>query len=250
MVNAGLRAGAAVRETGELWPCLMVDVGAGQACAGALDSGAPALLLRITGAGDAPGRARARTAAAELIQKARERPGAPPIFVEIAQIEEAAVEADLDAIVPVGPAGVFLDGCRSRADVQQLSVKLAVREAEAGLAPGAVRIVAWAARTAEAAVALGGYAGASPRLAGLAFDAGALAGALCVPVSSQTVAAVRAQLVLGAAAAGVPALELAPAGDAAVRRACEDARRSGFAGVIVREARDIAAAEAAFGAAR
>lgn len=235
MVNVGLRGVPAPDRIGAAAPCLIVETP--QALEGARSSGASVLLLRFS-----PSAAPPETLAA--IRAARTGPLAPQIFLEVGPLGAGSIEAELDAAAPLAPAGVFLRGCGSRAELQQLSVKLAVREAEARLPEGALRIVAWAAQTPDAIFALGNYAGASQRLSALVFDAPALAAALGVPAGSPTIGAARAQLALGAAAAGVPALELAFGGD--VTRVCGLAKDAGFAGVIAREAGEVAAIAAAF----
>ena len=62
---------------------------------------------------------------------------------------------------------------RGGASVQQLSAKLAVREAEFGFADGATHIVA-VVDTAQALLGLGSYRGSSRRLAGVAWSAASL----------------------------------------------------------------------------
>lgn len=239
MVNGGLRCATPLKEGGELRSWMIVSAATRVALDAALSSGASALLLRLGGEKDA------RASAVALIEEARMSPRAPAIYTEVARVGDAALDADLDAIVAAAPAGVFLCSCESRADIQQLSVRLAVREAEAALAEGAVRIVAWAAQTPAGVLGLGGLATASPRLAALAFDAEALSAALDVPVDSPTILSARAQLVIAAAAAGVPALTLAPDGDAGA--ACAQARRAGFRGMLVRTPDQIPVVETVFG---
>jgi citrate lyase subunit beta/citryl-CoA lyase len=231
MVNGGLRAGFDLKGGGAPQTCLILPADAPDAGAAAIGSGATAALLRLAGGGEAA-RARSRANAAAHIKDLRKTPSAPAVFVEIAPLGEPAAAADLDGLVAAAPDGVFLPFCASRAELQRLSVSLAVREAAAGIAEGAVRIVAWAAQTPDAVMSLTGLAHASPRLAGLAFDARALGAALGVPADSPTIGVARAQLVLAAAAAKVPALELAPAGN--VARAAAQAKRAGFAGMILR----------------
>lgn len=201
----------------------------------ALDSGAAALLLRLGGAlsrNDARARARA------FVEAARMRGERPRLFVQVAPVTSREIDGDLDAIICAGLDGVFLEGCEGRGDIQGLSVKLSVREAEAGLPAGALAIVALAAQTPAAVFQLGGYKGASPRLAALAMDESVL------PGGAQARAAARALLALGAAAAGVSALDLA-AGEGALAAA----RREGFAGVIAFSEAEIVAIEAIFGGA-
>lgn len=220
---------------------LIVDAGAPAAFSAALASGASALLLHLGAAEEGPARQAARAQARALLGAATRCPGGPALFVQIASAGSAAVEADLDALTDDLPTGVFLEACEGRADVQRLSVKLAAREALAGVPEGATRIVALAAQTPAGVFALGGYAGASPRLAALALDTTPL------PGGPQAGALARALLLLGAAAAGVPALESAPRrGEAGIDAACAAARRDGFAGMLTRRPEEIGPIEAIF----
>lgn len=201
----------------------------------ALDSGAAALLLRLGGAfsrDDARARARA------FVETARLRAGRPRLFAQVAPVTSSEIDGDIEAIVCAGLDGVFLEGCEGRGDVQALSVKLSVKEAEAGLPAGRLAIVALAAQTPAAVFQLGRYKGVSPRLAALAMDETEL------PGGAQARAAARALLVLGAAAAGVSALDMA-AGEGAFAAS----RGEGFAGVMTFSEAEIAAIEAIFGGA-
>ena len=63
----------------------------------------------------------------------------------------------------------MLPKCLGGASVQQLGAKLAVREAEHGLADGATRILAIATESARALFGFESYVGCSRRLEGLAW---------------------------------------------------------------------------------
>lgn len=223
---------------------LILGAGAPAKATQALTSGASVVLLRLEGPGDAERRA-ARAFAREVVASARELENRPRIFAQVAPAPGGLVDADLAALVAPGLDGVFLEACEGRAHVQQLAAKLCVREAEAGLPPGAVKIVALAAQTPAAVFALGGYRRASRRLVGLAMDEAS------PPGGDAARRATRALLLLGAAAAGVGAIDLAPALEgAALEAACARARREGFAGLIARSADQARAVERAFAEAR
>ncbi len=199
----------------------------------ALASGACALLLRLTPS-DAMTRDEARLWAKGFVAAARARAERPRLFVQIAALRGSDLEEDLATLVVEGVDGFFLSECEGRADVQQLSTKLAVREAETGLPRGVLRIVALAAQTPKGVFALGEYAGASARLAGLAMDDAPL------PGGAATRATARTLMALGAAAAGAPAFDGAPAArGAAFEAACHAIRRDGFFGLITDAAGEI-----------
>jgi citrate lyase subunit beta/citryl-CoA lyase len=199
--------------------------------AAAFDCGADAILLRLGPCAEDAARRSARARAGALISEARGKSAAPQLFVEVAPLESALVEADLDALFGPGPDGVFLPSCDGAASLQRMSVKLAVREAQAGLPDGATRIGAFAGGDPGAALALRSLAGASPRLAALAFDEAGLRAALGLACGDgAAVQIARGTVVLAAASAGVPALAApVPTGE---NKAFAAARRDGFRGAM------------------
>lgn len=198
--------------------------------AAALGSGADALLFRLGPCVEGDARRRARERACALIGAARA--GAPKLFVEVAPVGNALIESDLDALFGPGPDGVFLPSCDGAAGLQRLAVKLAVREAQAGVSDGATRIGAFGGGDPAGVLALPSTAGASPRFAALAFDEAGLCAALGLPQPiGAAVAFARAAVVLAAAAAGVAALAPpVPAGEEAAYAAARHA--DGFTGAI------------------
>ncbi|WP_018408788.1 aldolase/citrate lyase family protein [Methylocystis rosea] len=213
--------------------------------AAALVCGADAILLRIGPCAEDAARRSARARACALINERRGKSAAPNLFVEVAPLENELIEADLDALFGPGPEGIFLPSCAGAASLQRMSVKLAVREAQAGLADGATRIGAFAGGDPAAALALRSLAGASPRLAALAFDEAGLRAALGLAEGSgAAVQMARGALVLAAASAGVPALAAhVPTGE---NEAYAAARRDGFQGAMALFPGEIAAIHEVF----
>ncbi len=210
--------------------CLILDSDASdEDLAAALDCGADALLLRLGPCAEDDARRAARARACALIDAARAKSGAPKLFVEVAPLDSDIVEADLDALFGPGPDGVFLPACDAAAGLQRLAVKLAVREAQAGLADGATRIGAFVGGDPAGVLALRSFAGATPRLAALAFDEAGLCAALGLTAcEGAAIETARAMVVLAAASAGVPAL--APPIETGAEAAHAAARRDGFTG--------------------
>ena len=208
---------------------LVLNVGDSSGPDAAPDCGADALLLDICGAD----RARARERARAFLLSAPRGAACPKLFARVAPVDGGIIDADLAALIPAAPDGVFLDGAQGGACLQRLSAKLAVCEAEAGLADGATKIVAFAAQTPGAVFGLGTYAGASRRLVGLA---------LSPDDSTPAAEMARGLLLLGAAAAGVAAID-APFPDladaAGLAAASRAARRAGFAGKLALDAAQI-----------
>jgi citrate lyase subunit beta/citryl-CoA lyase len=228
--------------------CLILDRGLrDEEIAAALDCGADALLLRLGPCARDAARRGARAWVCEVIDAARRKSRAPKLFVELAPLDSDLVEADLDALFGPGPDGVFLPACASAAGLQRLAVKLAVREAQAGVVDGATRIGGFVGGDPAGVLALPSFAGASPRLAALAFDEAGLCAALGLAggggAATETA---RAMVVLAAASARVPILappvRAGDEGDYAARR------RDGFTGAMALSPGQIAAIRAVFAA--
>ena len=136
----------------------------------------------------------------------------------------------------VAAATVVLCAVRSGEDLGRLAALLAVAEARAGRADGATRIVAEVS-TAQGLLDLRSLAGATPRLAGLTWDAEALRADLGAAVVRAAdgrlippLAQARSLVLIAAAAAGVSAIDTASADDGdGFRQECADALRDGFA---------------------
>ncbi|MGJ0513462.1 aldolase/citrate lyase family protein [Methylocystis sp.] len=222
--------------------CLILESDASdEELAAALDCGADTLLLRLGPCVEDAARRGVRAHACALInesrgkesrgKEARGKRAGPQLFVEVAPLDSELIEADLDALFGPGPDGVFLPSCDGAASLQRMAVKLAVREARAGLADGATRIGAFAGGEPAAVLTMSSLAGASPRLAALAFDEAGLRAALGLACGDgAAVQMARAAVVLAAASASVPAL--APPMQTGEEAAYAAARRDGFQGAM------------------
>src|SRR5580693_2001053 len=107
----------------------------------ALESGADAIIADLAGAAPAT-RTAARAAVALFFNAARGKPGGPVLIVRANALDSGETDADLDAVMPGAPGAILLPGSLGAPSVQQLSAKLAVREARLGLADGATRVIA------------------------------------------------------------------------------------------------------------
>jgi citrate lyase subunit beta / citryl-CoA lyase len=135
----------------------------------ALLSGADALIVDLEDSVAFAAKERARRIAGEFLRAAASQSQRPRLFVRVNPLESGLTDADLDAVMPSVPAGVFLPKSLSGASVQQLGVKLAVREASLGIDDGATRIIAIATESARALFGMESYRGCSARLEGLAW---------------------------------------------------------------------------------
>ncbi|PWB84145.1 MAG: aldolase [Methylocystaceae bacterium] len=218
---------------------LLVGAARDDELAVALSCGADALVLDLGDWANGGERARAREAARRFLLGAQGAAKRPASFVLVAPLDSAAIDDDLETAVSAGADGVFLSRACGGASIQHLSAKLAAQEAECGRDDGATRIVALATQTPSAIFELATYAGASRRLAALAFDFAALR--LAIGAQAERAAQqdqttpfgfARAAMLFAAATARVAAIDrpFPDAGDeSGLREECLAARRDGFA---------------------
>jgi citrate lyase subunit beta / citryl-CoA lyase len=196
---------------------------------------------------DLPGARReaARANAASLIREARAHPEGPAPMVRIGALGGGETDRDLDAVIAAAPCAVLLPRAGGRAYVQQLSVKIALREALSGLEDGATGIIALA-DSPDALLAVGSFPGASARLVALAWDAEALRAELGAEAAREASGAyasplqiAREMTLFAAVAAGVAAIDspFDEAGEASLHAEAEAARRHGFEGKLARDPR-------------
>jgi citrate lyase subunit beta/citryl-CoA lyase len=206
----------------------------------AATAGADVLLLDLEDSVAPSSKAEARTIVAEAVARIRSDKARCRLFVRVNGLDTGLTDADLDAVMKAAPDGLMLPKSTTGADVQHLAAKLAVREAEYGLADGATRIIAIATETAASLFGLGTYRGASPRLAALTWGAEDLAADLGAETNrtetgeyADPYRLARTLTLAGAGAAELPAIDTVFTafrdGDA-LRRECEAARRDGFSG--------------------
>ena len=206
----------------------------------ALSSGADALVLDLESHGASAARAAARAVSARLLNEARARGRAPALIVRVGQFAGGETDLDLDAVMPGAPDAIMLPSSLGGASVQQLSAKLAVREAIFGLADGATGILAQATDDGQALFGMASYRGASARLIGLAWGAENLSADLRAETPRDPSGdyagpyrLARDLTLIAAAAAGVAAIDaiFADAGDIeGLRAEAIEARRQGFSG--------------------
>lgn len=110
--------------------------------------------------------------------KAHRRETRAAIYVRINDLSTGLTDDDLAALIPARPDGIMLPKSNSGRDVQLLSAKLRVSEAENGLPDGGIEILPIITETAAGVLAASSYAGASARLSGLTWGAEDLSAAI------------------------------------------------------------------------
>lgn len=203
----------------------------------ALRAGADALILDLEDSVAPAAKEAARRTALAFLRAHREEAARPLLYVRINALATEFADGDLDVVMTGAPDGIVLPKSAGGGDVALLDARLAVREALHGLADRGTRIVAIATESAAAIFGLGSYAGASARLAGLAWgaeDLGADTGALATRADggwTEPNRMVRNLTLFGAAAASVAAIDTVYTDfrDAdGLRAECDAAARDGF----------------------
>ena len=222
--------------------------------AAALLSGADALIVDLAQAAPAE-RTAARTQAARFLKESRGRAGGPRLIVRVNPLDSGETDADLDAVMAHAPDAILLPGSLGAASVQQLSAKLAVREAEFALPDGSTRIIALA-DAARSLFGMGSYRGSSARLIGLAWSANSLRNDIGAETDRNPSGAytgpfrlARDLTLMAAAAAGVAAIDTGFPGlddEEGLRAEALAARRDGFASKIAVDPAQAAVINGAF----
>ena len=217
-----------------------------------LESGADALILDLEDSVAAVNRPTARRLARQFLDA--HGPERVLRYVRINPLASGLALDDLAATVGGRPDGVLLPKCQPE-DVRTLDHYLSAFEATSGGPAGAIRIVAIATETPQAVFALGGYAGASPRLEAITWGAEDLSA--CIGGNNRTVGGdydgpywlARSLCLLAASAAGVVALDTIYTDfkdEAGLRAECAAAKRSGFVGKMAIHPAQLAAINEAF----
>ncbi|WP_428249552.1 HpcH/HpaI aldolase/citrate lyase family protein [Ferrovibrio sp.] len=221
----------------------------------ARETGADGLILDLEDSVAPPVKAAARATLGGWID-ASSGPRGWGFWVRINPFDSGLAMDDLAAVVRPGLDGILLPKSNGGQDVVRLGHCLDALEARAGMAPGHVKIIVVATETAPAMFALGSYAPAHPRLAALTWgaeDLAAVVGSTSNKDESGDWSApyqlARSLCLMGASAAGVPALDTLYADfrdDDGLVRSCRQSRRDGFAGRLAIHPAQVAGIKRAF----
>jgi citrate lyase subunit beta/citryl-CoA lyase len=202
----------------------------------AATAGADALILDLEDA-VAP---QARPAARALV--AGYLPGRENVWVRVNPVDGADWEADLEAVMPVAPAGIMLPKPRHARDAVKLSERMDILENHHNIPRGSTRIIALCTERPEALFSLNSYIDTVPRLAGLSWGAEDLSAAVGASNNRNTKGEwlppyemARSMCLFAAAAAEVAAIDTVYTdfrdGEGLLRYATK-ARRDGFSGML------------------
>lgn len=177
------------------------------------------------------------------------------LWVRINPIQTALALADLVAIMPGKPGGLMLPKPRGRADAELLGHYLTALEAASGAELGGTAMIIVATETPQGMLAASSY-GDLPRVAALTWGAEDIATALGATANREadgsysfTYELARSLCLVGAAAAGVPAVETIHADfrdETGLRALTEKTRRDGFRGMLAIHPAQVGPINAAF----
>lgn len=199
-------------------------------------SGADALIVDLEDSVAPANKATARMIAGAFIAGNREG-ASVKIYVRANDLGSGEIDLDLKAIMGARPDGIMLPKCSSSADVEHLSAKLRVHEAENGIEDGATRIIPLITETAASVLAASTYR-PQTRLAGLTWGAEDLSASIGARTARDENGAytdvfrlARTLTLLAASAADVPAVDTVFPNfrdEAAFRIDCLAGERDGF----------------------
>ncbi len=177
------------------------------------------------------------------------------LWVRINPFDGPYTLGDLAAIMPAQPGGIMLPKVYGRADVEKLDHCLSALEVANGIEEGSTPVIVLITETAEAMFHTGSYKGA-PRVVALTWGAEDLADSIGASSNrnpdgsySFTYELARSLTVLGAAAAGVTAIETISADFKdleALRIRATSVRRDGFRGMLAIHPAQVDVINAAF----
>ncbi len=216
----------------------------------ASSAGADALILDLEDSVAPGARADARLLAAEYLL------GKQNVWVRINPFDSDDSMADLDAVMPSAPAGIFLPKARSAADAIALSRRIDLLEQQYDIEQGRTRIIALCTERPEALFTLATYAGATERLFGLSWGAEDLSAAIGANANRDEQGnwlplyeMARSSCLLAAAAAEVTALDTVFTDfrdSEGLLRYATNAHRDGFSGMLAIHPAQVDAINAAF----
>ena len=177
------------------------------------------------------------------------------LWVRINPLDGPWTRDDLAAVMPARPGGIMLPKANGRADVKALDAHLSEFEAANGIEAGSTPVIALITETAESMFHTGSYKDA-PRIAALTWGAEDLAdslGALSNRNSDGNFTFIyelaRSFCLIGAATAGVPAIETIQADYRdleGLRTRAEQVRRDGYRGMLAIHPAQVEVINAAF----
>lgn len=219
---------------------LFVPADAGSKLDKAMASGADAVIIDLEDSITPERKPAAREAAREYLNAHSDTAGRPRLFVRINGLDTGMTDADLEAIVPGKPDAVLFPKAEGGSSVVHLDAKLTAQEAIAGVADGAIKVLAQNVESAAGLFMAGTFKGVSARLIGMTWGPEDLSAELGAESNrddkgflTEPYRLARSICLFGAAAAKLPAIETVYVdfrNSDGLRTDTVEARRDGFTG--------------------
>ncbi|MFA6267102.1 MAG: CoA ester lyase [Pseudolabrys sp.] len=219
---------------------LFVPADAGAKLDKAMASGADAVIIDLEDSITPERKPAAREAARDYLKAHSGKANRPRLFVRINGLDTGMTDADLEAIVPGKPDAVLFPKAEGGASVVHLDAKLTAQEAIAGVADGAIKVLAQNVESAAGLFMAGTFKGVSARLIGMTWGPEDLSAELGAESNrddkgflTEPYRLARSICLFGAAAAKLPAIETVYVdfrNSDGLRKDTIEARRDGFTG--------------------
>ena len=219
----------------------------------AADSAADIAIFDLEDAVAVENKPAARSLVVDFLQ--RRQTGLERLWVRVNPLDGPHTLADLAAVMPGRPGGIMLPKSRGRRDAELLDHYLSALEVANGIEQGATKVIVLVTECAEAMFTTGEYRDA-PRVVALTWGAEDLADSIGASSNRNpdggygfTYELARSLCLLGAAAAGVTAIETIQ-GDFkdldGLRKRAEKVRRDGYRGMLAIHPAQVAVINDAF----
>ena len=219
---------------------LFVPADAGAKLDKAMASGADVVIIDLEDSITPERKPAARQAAREYLMAHSADVKRPRLFVRINGLDTGMTDADLEAIAPGKPDAVLFPKAEGGSSVVHLDAKLSAQEAIAGLAEGAIKVLAQNVESAAGLFLAGTFKDASKRLIGMTWGPEDLSAELGAESNrddngflTEPYRFARSICLFGAAAAKLPAIETVYVdflNSDGLRQDTIAARRDGFTG--------------------
>ena len=220
------------------------------------DSAADAVILDLEDSVSAARKAEARLMLADFFGSLERTEKTPRLIVRVNALDTGLTDDDLKSVVPLVPDAILQPKASNGADLQDISARIAVLEAESHIEDGLIKLHALMTETAGGLLNAATFSGKTSRLEALAWGGEDLAAAIGASSNRDETGAytevfrlARSLTLLTAADAGVDAIDTVFTNykdEDGLKRECEAAVRDGFSGKMAIHPAQVPVINAAF----
>ena len=220
------------------------------------DSAADAVILDLEDSVSAARKAKARSMLADFFGSLERTEKTPRLIVRVNALDTGLTDDDLKSVVPLVPDAILQPKASNGADLQDISARIAVLEAESHIEDGLIKLHALMTETAGGLLNAATFSGKTSRLEALAWGGEDLAAAIGASSNRDETGAytevfrlARSLTLLTAADAGVDAIDTVFTNykdEDGLKRECEAAVRDGFSGKMAIHPAQVPVINAAF----